>query len=194
MAERSHVGTPSEALPLREVLDGDLDRGIALFDGELGLVYANPAARAFLHPPDGVVVAGLRDAVAKYRDRLGRSSATSPPAELALGTETGRRARATISALARVAGSWFVVRLSASGTFTEPNVRRLQSRFGLTLREAQVAMCVARGLANGEIATELGIREKTVKNALMAVFQKCRVRNRVELALKAHDAPVGGDA
>lgn len=194
MVERSHVGSPGDVLPLREVLDGDLDRGIALFDADLGLVYANPAARAFLHPPDGVVVAGLRDAVAKYRERLGRSSVATPPTELAVGTESGRRARATISALARAAGHWFVVRLSAPGTFTEPNVRRLQSRFRLTLREAQVAMCVARGQSNGEVAAELGIREKTVKNALMSVFLKCRVRNRVELALKAHDAPIGDEA
>jgi DNA-binding CsgD family transcriptional regulator len=191
--ERSHVGVPGDVLPLREVLDGDLDRGIALFDAELGLVYANPAARAYLHPPDGAVVAGLREAVAKYRDRLGRSSAAQPPAELTIGTEAGRRARATISLLARTSGGWFVVRLSAPGTFTEPNVRRLQSRFRLTLREAQVAMCVARGQANGEIAAALGIREKTVKNALMSVFLKCQVRNRVELALKAHDAPIGDE-
>jgi DNA-binding CsgD family transcriptional regulator len=194
VVERSHVGTPGDALPLREVLDGDLDRGVALFDTELSLVYANPAARAFLHPADGVVVAGLRDAVAKYRERLGRSAVAPPPAELAVGTETGRRARATISTLPRAAGLWFVVRLAAPGTFTEPNVRRLQSRFRLTLREAQVAMCVARGQANGEIATALGIREKTVKNALMAVFLKCRVRNRVELALKAHDASIGEES
>lgn len=193
MIERIPTGVSGDVLPLRELLDGDLDRGIALFDADLALVYANPAARAFLHPPDGAVMTGIRDAIAKYRDRLGRSSIAPPPADLSLGTESGRRARATISVLPRAVGGWFVVRLAAPGTFAEPSVRRLQSRFRLTLREAQVAMCVARGQANGEIAAELGIREKTVKNALMAVFLKCGVRNRVELALKAHDAPIGDE-
>ena len=73
-----------------------------------------------------------------------------------------------------------------------PTVRRLQSRFGLTLREAQVAAGVARGHTNAEVAGKLGIVEKTVKNVLMSVFTKCRVRNRVELALRAFDAPIPG--
>ena len=189
MPNRSEVGVPNDILPFREVLDGDLDRGIALFDAEMKLVYANPAARAFLHPADGVVVVGLREAIVDYRDRLERSDAATPPKELTLGAESGKRARAAISALPKSAGTWFVVRLSPPGTFTEPNVRRLQMRFRLTLREAQVAVAVAKGQSNGEVAAELGIREKTVKNALMAVFLKCRVRNRVELALAAHDGP-----
>ena len=69
-------------------------------------------------------------------------------------------------------------------------VRRLQSRFGLTVREAQVAAGVARGHTNREVAGQLGIVEKTVKNVLMSVFTKCNVRNRVQLALRAYDAPV----
>ena len=69
-------------------------------------------------------------------------------------------------------------------------MKRLQGRFGLTLREAQVAAGVARGLTNLEVASRLGIVEKTVKNVLMSVFTKCRVRNRVELALRAFEAPL----
>lgn len=189
VVERAQPAAKTDSLPFRELIDGDLDRGTALFDGDVKLAYANPAARAFLHPADGAVVTGLRDAVTKYRDELDRSDAASPPAEITLDAETGKRARATISVLPKSAGHWFVVRLSPPGTFTEPNVRRLQSRFRLTLREAQVAVAVASGRSNGEVATALGIREKTVKNALMTVFQKCHVRNRVELALKAHDGP-----
>lgn len=189
MPDRSQVGVPNDLLPLREVLDGDLDRGIVLYDADVRLVYANPAARAFLHPADGTVVIGLRDAVTDYRTKLSRSDTAPPPQELMLIAESGKRARATIAALTKSAGHWFVVRLSPPGTFTEPNVRRLQARFRLTLREAQVAVAVASGKSNGEVAAELGIREKTVKNAMMSVFLKCRVRNRVELALKAHDGP-----
>ena len=40
------------------------------------------------------------------------------------------------------------------------------------------------------VAQKLGIVEKTVKNVLMSVFTKCNVRNRVQLALRAYDAPV----
>jgi DNA-binding NarL/FixJ family response regulator len=83
-----------------------------------------------------------------------------------------------------------VLRVHSQIPWCEPTVRRLQSRFGLTLREAQVAAGVARGHTNAEVAERLGIVEKTVKNVLMSVFTKCKVRNRVELALRAFDAPI----
>ena len=85
-----------------------------------------------------------------------------------------------------------VADLRALGTLraqpgAEPTIRRLQACWQLTVREAQVAACVARGQSNGEVATTLGIMEKTVKNCLLLVYQKMGVRNRVELALRAHD-------
>lgn len=188
MVDRSQVAALDDLIPFRELVETDSDHGVALFDPELRVVYANPAARAVLHPADGAVVVGLRDSVARHRDRRDRSDGPPSPTELVLGSDPTGRARATISTMRTPKGTWFVVRLSPPGGFSEPTVRRLQARFRLTLREAQVAVAVAKGLANGEVAESLGIREKTVKNALMAVFLKCRVRNRVELALKAHEA------
>ncbi len=175
---------------MREILDGDPDRGVALFDANLKLVYANAAADEYL-PADGAAIAGLRRTVIDYRDRLERSDSAAPPRELTLRNKAGGRAHTTISALPRAAGVWFVVRLSPPGTFSEPSVRRLQTRFRLTLREAQVATAVAHAKSNGAVAVELGISEKSVKNVLLEVFRKCRVRNRVELVLKAHDGPSG---
>lgn len=188
-----HPGSSSvvtEVMPFREVMDGDPDRGIALFDLDLHLVYANPVARSQLYDGDGVVLGELRDAIAAFRERLERSEYAPPPGEILLGLDPTRRCRATVAHLVRPSGRWFVVRVSPPGLFAEPTIRRLQTRFRLTLREAQVALAVARGHTNAEVATQLGITEKTVKNALMAVFVKCGVRNRVELALKAHDAPL----
>ena len=173
----------------RELLEGDLDRGVAVYDLSLRLVYANPAGRAVLHDPDGRFGNALRDTLAGYRDRVSRSDAAPPPPELVLGDEAGRRVRASIAALGRGHPSYLVVRFAPTGHFAEPTVRALQTRFRLTLREAEVALAVAKGSTNGEAAARLGITEKTVKNALMAVFAKCRARNRVELALRAHDAP-----
>jgi DNA-binding CsgD family transcriptional regulator len=182
--------TASEGLPpFRDLVDGDLDRGIAVYDLALRLVYANPAARAVLHDPDGRMGTPLRDALATFRDRLARSDSATPPPELVLGEENGRRVRATIAPLGRSRPSHVVVRFAPTGHFAEPTVRTLQTRFRLTLREAEVALAVAKGSTNGEAAARLGITEKTVKNALMTVFAKCGARNRVELALRAHDAP-----
>jgi DNA-binding NarL/FixJ family response regulator len=55
----------------------------------------------------------------------------------------------------------------------------------LTRREREIVRHVALGLRNAEVAERLGITEVTVKTHLNNVFQKLRLRDRVELALYA---------
>jgi DNA-binding NarL/FixJ family response regulator len=57
--------------------------------------------------------------------------------------------------------------------------------FDLTPREMDAVRGVVSGKTNREIAEELGLTLQAVKNVLSAVFEKCRVRNRVELAVFA---------
>jgi DNA-binding CsgD family transcriptional regulator len=184
--DRGAHGDATE-VPFRQILDSDPDRGIAIYDENLRLVYVNGAARAHLHDRDGSISTAVTNAVQNFRDRLGRSETANPPAEILVGGDAERHCRATFAHLAKGPQHWFIVRLSPPGQFAEPSVRVLQTRFLLTLREAEVALAVSTGLTNAEVAATLGITEKTVKNALMAVFAKCRVRNRVELALQTHD-------
>lgn len=54
----------------------------------------------------------------------------------------------------------------------------------LSERERAVAMAVARGCTNKEVARELGITERTVKAHLGAAFRKLEVRDRLQLILK----------
>ena len=56
---------------------------------------------------------------------------------------------------------------------------------GLTSREREVLILVASGLPNRNIARDLGISEKTVKNHLAAVFVKLGVSDRTQAALYA---------
>ena len=53
----------------------------------------------------------------------------------------------------------------------------------LSPREAQVMACVARGLRNTEIADELGVTVKTVKNHVNRIFGKLGADGRVEAVL-----------
>ena len=55
----------------------------------------------------------------------------------------------------------------------------------LTRRERELIELVRQGLRNRDIAAELGVTEGTVKVYLHAIFDKLRVDNRTELALKA---------
>ena len=60
----------------------------------------------------------------------------------------------------------------------------------LTEREYQVAMAVGKGLNNKEIATLLGLGERTIKAYLTATFEKLHVRDRVQLALIINRLPL----
>jgi len=56
----------------------------------------------------------------------------------------------------------------------------------LTEREEQVLAKVALGLSNGEIASELYITLSTVKTHVASLMTKLGARNRVEIAIWAH--------
>ena len=57
----------------------------------------------------------------------------------------------------------------------------------LTAREEQVLLTVARGRTNVEISDELCISLSTVKTHLASLMQKLGARNRVEIAIWAHE-------
>ncbi len=57
----------------------------------------------------------------------------------------------------------------------------------LTDREEQVLATVARGRTNAEIGDELHISLSTVKTHLASLMQKLGARNRVEIAMWAHE-------
>lgn len=56
---------------------------------------------------------------------------------------------------------------------------------GLTNREAEVLLWVAQGKSNGDVATILGMSEKTAKQHLGSVFGKLGVENRHAATMKA---------
>ncbi len=59
----------------------------------------------------------------------------------------------------------------------------------LTAREKDVYRLVAEGLSNRDVADQLGLSERTVKNYLFHIFDKLGISTRVELVLHAtaHD-------
>lgn len=55
----------------------------------------------------------------------------------------------------------------------------------LSVREGQVVKLLLLGKTNREIATELGIGERTVKHYMTVLMQKLEVRNRLEVVIAA---------
>lgn len=62
---------------------------------------------------------------------------------------------------------------------------------GLSDREREVALAVAEGLTNAEIAERLFLSIATVKTYVNRLFEKAAVTNRVQLALKVERARRG---
>lgn len=60
----------------------------------------------------------------------------------------------------------------------------------VTYRERQVALLVAQGLGNGEIAAELAVGASTVKTHVSALLDKFGVTNRVQLAVAVAECAV----
>ena len=92
-----------------------------------------------------------------------------------------------VNQVVQVGGLWLGADLmrqlvSATANILRPTITspKLDS---LTLREKSVAEAVAAGKTNKEVARELDITERTVKAHLGSVFDKLKVRDRLQLVL-----------
>jgi two-component system, NarL family, nitrate/nitrite response regulator NarL len=64
------------------------------------------------------------------------------------------------------------------------HLRELDEKFSdLTPREREVALAVAAGASNKEVARTMGITERTVKAHLSAIFNRLGIRDRMQLSL-----------
>jgi pimeloyl-ACP methyl ester carboxylesterase/DNA-binding CsgD family transcriptional regulator len=64
---------------------------------------------------------------------------------------------------------------------------------GLTERERELLDGIARGLTNAEIAEQLQISEKTVRNHVSSIFSKLGVEHRAQAIVAARKAGLGRD-
>jgi len=105
----------------------------------------------------------------------------SPQAEIVDAIRGVHAGRAVIgAATAKQLGSVFT-----SGQRTDPFPE-------LTPRERGVLEALAGGASTSQIATRLGLSDKTVRNHLSSIFTKLRVADRTQAVLKARAAGLGG--
>lgn len=78
-------------------------------------------------------------------------------------------------------------RVQAAGHGFEPDFSSHQPlvAMGLTPREAEVLLWVAQGKSNADVATILGMSEKTVKQHMGSIFEKLGVENRNAASMMA---------
>lgn len=61
----------------------------------------------------------------------------------------------------------------------------------LSVREREILYLLARGMTNGEIAEELFISEKTVRNYISRIYEIIRVKNRAQAVLWVIERGIG---
>jgi DNA-binding NarL/FixJ family response regulator len=61
----------------------------------------------------------------------------------------------------------------------------------LTEREDQILVLMARGRDNSDIARELSLSLKTVRNYVSSIFSKLGVSGRAQAIVKAREAGIG---
>ena len=117
-----------------------------------------------------------------HSDGTRREVATSQAAYRLRGNLVGRNAlghgTAVLVSLDRVA-------------FQGPAPESLRARYGLTLRELQVASLLMHRLTNAEIARMLGISPHTARHHTESVLAKVGVRSRAGLRRAIADIPAG---
>jgi two-component system, NarL family, nitrate/nitrite response regulator NarL len=93
------------------------------------------------------------------------------------------------AAKAVAAGDIYISQNFASGVITalkNASVRKIAMQaLKLSNREDQIIQLLLVGKTNKEIASRLGITEKTVKHYMTVLMQKLSVRNRVEVVIAA---------
>ena len=86
-------------------------------------------------------------------------------------------------AIARRMVDFFAAAARASATTPFPD---------RTAREREILDLIARGRANGQIAEQLVLSAKTVRNHVSNIFTKMQVVNRAQAIVKAREAGIGG--
>jgi DNA-binding CsgD family transcriptional regulator len=81
----------------------------------------------------------------------------------------------------RVTGRILAVWLERGAAAPPGDARALAARFGLTLREAEVALALAGGATAGDIARAAGLSVHTVRNQIKAALAKTGMRRQADL-------------
>ncbi|HET7458830.1 MAG TPA: helix-turn-helix transcriptional regulator [Gemmatimonadaceae bacterium] len=173
-----------------------LSDGAAVFaaDGTGRELYRNRALDRWLATDAATLPAALADAVhhaARAAD--GPAPRGAPPAT------AGGRYRLAARLLAPGAfdrATTVLVVVERTGAAL-PSADVLRARFGLTPREAEVALRLAVGDSDGEVAGTLGVSHHTVRHHAESIFTKLEVHSRKALALVLlgdRDGPAAGAA
>lgn len=160
--------------------------GVAILDGDGRVVYVNPALAALLaEDREGgrlslVIGALARELVAGRDPRHAPPASSGAPLVRELRTAAAPYRISATSSPAADAGCACLLILVERVARRTLAATELARRFGLTRREWDVALLLARGFSNADIAAALGVSIHTARRHVEHVLAKLGVHSRAE--------------
>lgn len=175
---RVHLANARRAQSARVALDA-AGRHLVAFSAEGALQWSTPQAGKLLDVPGTGETRAIEDGVHAWLSE--REPGAAPGGNLTLGLPDGRELQLTY--LGTVGANEHLFRLMVeTGSNQEETLRQ---HFGLTQRESEVLLWIARGKSNRDIGEVLGLSPRTVNKHLEQVYVKLGVENRASAAVKA---------
>ncbi|UYO00814.1 MAG: response regulator [Devosia sp.] len=180
---RVHLANARRAQSARIALDA-AGRHLTAFAADGGVLWSTPQATRLLEKAgiDGDGQAEMSRAFAAWKLDAGTVASPGTAFELAI----AGAAPLTFAFLGIVGGDEYLFRLAAAQAEGEED--SLRQHFGLTQRESEVLLWIARGKSNRDIGDILGLSPRTVNKHLEQVYTKLGVENRASAAIKAIQA------
>ncbi|WEX07390.1 response regulator [Chelativorans sp. AA-79] len=177
---RVHLANARRAQSARVALDA-AGRHLMAFSAAGAVQWSTPQATRLLDGP-GAGEGSLQIVEEKVREWLAGRDPVGLVGESLPVKLHGPRALQLVC-LGTVAPDEHLFRLIAQDEGNQEDM--LRQHFGLTLRESEVLLWIARGKSNRDIGEVLGLSPRTVNKHLEQVYVKLGVENRASAAVKA---------
>lgn len=180
---RVHLANARRAQSARIALDA-AGRHLVAFGPEGAVLWSTPQANRLLERSG--VDAGLQpDMSTSFVNwRRGKGEAPAPGGGFDL--EAAPTPGLQFEYLGVVGGEEYLFRVARAQQAGQEDL--LRQHFGLTARESDVLLWIARGKSNKDIGDILGLSPRTVNKHLEQVYAKLGVENRASAAIKAIQA------
>jgi len=174
---RVHLANARSAQSARVALDA-AGRHLLAVSAAGAVLWATPQAARLFGNGDEASLVNLAGRVSAWAERAG---GMSPLAGQSLDLPVAG-AVLQLTGLGAVGPDEYLFRLAATPADHPEKLRRA---FGLTTRESEVLLWIARGKANRDIAEILGMSPRTVNKHLEQIYTKLGVENRASAAIVA---------
>lgn len=180
---RVHLSSARSAQSARVALDA-AGRHLLAVTGAGTIHWSTPQATRLVNAATGSDE-GLERVARAIAEWLANRDAAGPARDAFSFNHDGEAAL-QIAFLGAIGRDEYLFRLTGAGKKAEDEL--LKRSFGLTAREAEVLLWIARGKSNRDIGEILGLSARTVNKHLEQIYVKLGVENRASAAVKAANA------